>query len=106
MEKWELVAGTVRHEWLHNNHIFCRHLLFPSWASWVSKALAFSQDSLVYWSWPASLMIGHCGLCLVLNILNVISGYSKLELLGKAVRSQTKARLAPWKLQPWCSPYI
>lgn len=63
MEKWELDADTVRHKGLHNNLIFSHLLLFPSWAARVSRVLAFGQNSLVCWSWPASIMIGHCGCC-------------------------------------------
>lgn len=61
VENWDLAADKFRHKWLHNITFSAATPPFPSWASWVSNALAFSQDSLVNWSWPASLMTGHCG---------------------------------------------
>lgn len=68
MKKWDPAADTLTQTQIHadtngciTSHFLLLHLLLPSWASWVSNVLAFSQDSLVYWSWPASLMLGHCG---------------------------------------------
>ena len=92
MVKGELDVDTVRHKWWRNNLILSHHLLF--FLPGLLGCPRFWPSARTHWcasrgQHPLRLVI--VDPVLVLSILHVVSGYNKLELLGKAGRSWTRA---------------